>query len=127
MSVSNDHIDMQGLVDNKLSTSLPEKVTLVETEILSIEVKTSVLVGFNGLSRYYSVTQPIFVETEEGLTYINAGEIQLGDELIGISEDGSVEKTTVVSIELDETESEVYDIRTGPRPWFITDLFIVIA
>jgi len=118
---------MQGLVDNKLSTSLPEKVTLVETEILSIEVKTSVLVGFNGLSRYYSVTQPIFVETEEGLTYINAGEIQLGDELIGISEDGSVEKTTVVSIELDETESEVYDIRTGPRPWFITDLFIVIA
>ena len=127
MSVSNDHIDMQGLVDNKLSTSLPEKVTLVETEILSIEVKTSVLVGFNGLSRHYSVTQPIFVETEEGLTYINAGEIQLGDELIGISEDGSIEKTTVVSIELDETESEVYDIRTGPRPWFITDLFIVIA
>ena len=127
MSVSNDHIDMQGLVDNKLSTSLPEKVTLVETEILSIEVKTSVLVGFNGLSRHYSVTQPIFVETEDGITYVNAGEIQLGDVLIGVSEDGTVERTIVLSVELDETESDVYDIRTGPRPWFITDLFMVIA
>jgi hypothetical protein len=118
---------MQGLVDNKLSTSLPEKVTLVETEILSIEVKTSVLVGFNGLSRHYSVTQPVFVETEDGITYVNAGEIQLGDVLIGVSEDGTVERTIVLSVELDETESDVYDIRTGPRPWFITDLFMVIA
>jgi hypothetical protein len=118
---------MRGLVDSKLSTNLPDKMTLVETEVVSVEVKTSLLVGFNGLNRNYSVTQPIFVETEEGLTYINAGEIQLGDVLVGVSEDGSLERTTVVSVELDETESEVYDIRTGPRPWFITDLFMVIA
>jgi hypothetical protein len=40
---------------------------------------------------------------------------------------GLVQETAVVSIEIDETESTVYEIRTEPRPWFITKHSIVIA
>jgi hypothetical protein len=130
MTISGAHIDMQKLVDTKLSAKLPEHVELVETEIVSIEVKTSVLVGFN-VSRItekrYSVTQPILVEIATGLTYVNAGDVKLGDVLIGVLEDGRVTRTTVESIELDDVESEVFDIRTSPLPWFLAENFIVIA
>jgi hypothetical protein len=129
-TVSSEHIDMVKLADSKLSANLPENVTLVETEIISIEVKSSVLVGFNGgrgMEKRYSVTQPMLVETVDGLTYIEAGEIKLGDILVGVLEDGRVTRNIVETIELDEVESEVYDIRTSPQPWIITESYMVIS
>jgi hypothetical protein len=129
-TISGEHIDMVKLAEAKLSPNLPNNVELVETEIVSIEVKTSILVGFNahkGTEKRYSVTQPMLVQTEDGVSYKNAGDIQLGDVLVGVLEDGKVLRDTVESIEIDETESEVYDIRTAPLPWFIADTLMVIT
>ena len=129
-SVSSEHIDAVKLKAENLSEALPTypvKVSLVETEVVSITVKTGVLVGFNELAKNYSTTQPVFIETDSGLTYVNAGDVKIGDTLIGISEDGVVLRTPVKSIEKDDVESEVYDIRTSPQPWFISDPFVVIA
>ena len=119
---------MLGLIENKKAATISGQVDLIETEIVSIETKTSVLVEFNGLGKNYSITQPVLVETtDNNLTYIEAGDIQVGSTLLGVSEAGIISKTTVISIEKDDFESEVYDIRTSPVPWFITDSFIVIA
>jgi hypothetical protein len=128
ISISKENIDLLGLIENKKAATISGQVNLIETEIVSIETKTSVLVEFNGLGKNYSVTQPVLVETtDNNLTYIEAGDIQVGSTLLGVSEAGIISKTTVISIEKDDFESEVYDIRTSPVPWFITDSFIVIA
>ena len=128
ISISKENIDLLGLIENKKAATISGQVDLIETEIVSIETKTSVLVEFNGLGKNYSITQPVLVETtDNNLTYIEAGDIQVGSTLLGVSEAGIISKTTVISIEKDDFESEVYDIRTSPVPWFITDSFIVIA
>jgi hypothetical protein len=95
--------------------------------VISIEVKTAKLISFNGLKKTHSETQPVFIETVDGITYLEAGKVQIGDILLGSLEEGIISRTTVVSIDVDDFESEVYDVRTSPQPWFMTESFIVIS
>ena len=112
---------------NKTSQALPTNVSLTESEVVSITEKTSTLVGFNFRGKDYSVNQPLFVKLPEGITYKNAGEIEIGEIIIRIDKDGFVEELLVTSIEKDESESQVYDVRTSPNPWFIVNNLIAIA
>ena len=127
LTISSQHIDVMSLAESKKSAELSGQVSMVEAEVVSVEAKQSVLIGFNGLGKDFSVTQPLLVKTEDGITYKNAGEIELGEVLLGETVDGVISETTVESIEKDETETTVYDIRTAPQPWFVTKTFIAIA
>ena len=126
-TIDGKYIDMMGLAQSRKSAPLSGTVSFVESEVVSVEVKKSVLIGFNELGKDYSVTQPILVKTDDGITYKEAGVVEVGDVLLGVTTDGSVTETLVESIERDEVESDVYDIRTAPQPWFITKSFIAIA
>ena len=106
---------------------MPETVSLTNSEVLSITEKTSTLIGFNYRGKDYSVTQPLFVKTQDGITYKNAGEIEIGEILIKVDKDGLIAEIPVTSIEKDDSESTVYDVRTSPQPWFIVNNFIAIA
>ena len=127
ITIDGTHINIESLTSDKTSQALPETVSLTNSEVLSITEKTSTLIGFNYRGKDYSVTQPIFVKTLEGITYKNAGEIELGDIILGVSPEGLISEVPVTSIEKDEEESTVYDVRTSPQPWFIVNSFIAIA
>ena len=120
-------MNLQSLVETGTSASLPSKVELVEAEVTSLIQKTGKLIGFNDSGKQYSATQPVFVKTEENIVYMNASDVQVGDVLLGVDENGDLVETPVESIQKDTEESEVFDVRTGPQPWFITKSAIVIA
>jgi intein/homing endonuclease len=127
LTVDSRHIDLSALLETKQSSFLSEEVALIEAEIVSVEARSAVLIGFNDLGKDYSVTQPILVKESEGISYKNAEDVEIGDVLLGVASDGAVSETVVVSIEKDEAESTVYEVKTSPQPWFITRSFIVIA
>jgi intein/homing endonuclease len=127
LTIDGSHINLESITSNKISESLPENVKFTNGQVVSVTEKTSTLIGFNYRGKDYSVTQPIFVKTLEGITYKNAGEIEIGEIILHVSADGSVSEVPVTSIEKDEAESTVYDVRTSPQPWFIVNSFIAIA
>jgi hypothetical protein len=110
-----------------MSQPLAANVKLTNAEVVSVTEKTSTLIGFNYRGKDYSVNQPIFVKATEGITYKNAGEIEIGDIILSVAPDGAISEVPVTSIEKDEAESTVYDVRTSPQPWFIVNSFIAIA
>ena len=127
ITIDGTHINIESLTSDKTSQALPETVSLTNSEVLSITEKTSTLIGFNYRGKDYSVTQPLFVKTQDGITYKNAGEIEIGEILIKVDKDGLIAEIPVTSIEKDDSESTVYDVRTSPQPWFIVNNFIAIA
>ena len=127
LTISSEQMNLQSLVETGTSASLPSKVELVEAEVTSLIQKTGKLIGFNDSGKQYSATQPVFVKTEENIVYMNASDVQVGDVLLGVDENGDLVETPVESIQKDTEESEVFDVRTGPQPWFITKSAIVIA
>ena len=127
ITIDGTHINIESLTSDKTSQALPETVSLTNSEVLSITEKTSTLIGFNYRGKDYSINQPIFVKTENGITYKNAGDIEIGEILIKVDKDGITSEVPVTSIEKDDSESTVYDVRTSPQPWFIVNNFIAIA
>jgi len=120
-------INMQSLSLNKESVALPNEVNFIDSEVLSVTERSSRLIGFNGMDKNYSITQPIFIKSDNGIKYVEAGEINIGDVIISVSPDGNVLDIVVSSIQVDEIESTVYDVRTTPHPWFIVNSALVIA
>jgi hypothetical protein len=129
LTISSNQVNFESLQANKIADLLPHMVELVEVDVVSVTAKKSVLIGFNNLGKDFSVDQPVFVkvEIEEHICYKDAGEVQIGDVLLAVSTEGHVQEIVVESIQRDTEESDVYDIRTGPLPWFITKSSIVIS
>ena len=127
ITVDNSNINLESITANKTSGHLESTVKLTNSEVISITEKTGKLIGFNYRGKDYSETQPLFVKTSNGITYKNAGEIEIGEIIIGVDSNGLVQGTPVTSVEKSETESTVYDVRTSPNPWFIVNSFLVIA
>ncbi len=127
LTISSDQMNLESLMSTGTSDSLPSTVKLVEATVESVTQKTGVLVGFNNLDKQHSGTQPVFVKKEANIVYMTASDVQVGDVLLGVDESGALVETLVESIQEDDQESEVIDIRTGPQPWFITKSAIVIA
>jgi hypothetical protein len=127
LTVDSSYIDVMSLVSKKLSSPLDGTLRLVEANIRSITKKSSTLISYNGLGMDYSEAQPMLVKTADGISYKTGSEVEVGDVLIGVDEFGTVSETVVETIQQNDSESTVYDIRTSPQPWFITKSFIVIA
>ena len=127
LTVDSSHIDVMSLVSKKLSSPLDGTLRLVEANIRSITKKSSTLISYNGLGTDYSEAQPMLVKTADGISYKTGSEVEVGDVLIGVDEFGTVSETVVETVQQNDFESTVYDIRTSPQPWFITKSFIVIA
>jgi hypothetical protein len=127
VTISSEHLNLESLLKTGTSESLPPTVNLVEADVSSVEVKTGILRGFNNIGKEYSGTQPVFVKTSTNVVYMYAKDVQVGDILLGMDETGSLVETLVESIQVDTEESQVYDIRTEPQPWFVTKSAIVIA
>jgi hypothetical protein len=100
---------------------------LINSEVASVTLKTSTLIGFNEIGKNYSITQPIFIKSGDGIEYRNAGDINIGDIIVSVDANGNISDIPVSSIQIDEEESTVYDIRTTPEPWFIVNSTIAIA
>ena len=126
-TISKEYIDIESIILNKTSKSLPSQINFVDAEVISVEVKQSRLVGFNNLGMNYSITQPVFIKTSEGIEYRNAGDININDVLLSIDENGLVSEIFVESVQIDDQMSSVYDIRTSPERWFIVNSLIAIA
>ena len=127
VTIAEKHMNLESLLGTGTSNPLPSTVELVEVRVASVVVKTGVLVGFNNQEKQYSGTQPVFVKTEDKIVYMGASDVQVGDVLLGVDENGDLVETPVESIQRDQTESEVYDIRTSTHPWFLTRSAIVIT
>jgi hypothetical protein len=127
ITINGNNIDIESVTLNKTSKPLPTNVEFSNSQVVSVETKLSTLIGFNYRGKDYSITQPIFVKTSEGITYKNAGEIKVGDAIISVDSQGEISEIIVDSIQIDDLESTVYDIRTSPEPWFIVNSTIAIA
>ena len=127
VTIDGSEINLESVTSSKTSNALSSNVKFTNAEVVSVTEKTSTLIGFNYRGKDYSVTQPIFVKALEGIAYKNAGEIEIGDIILSVAPDGAISEVPVTSIEKDETESTVYDVRTSPQPWFIVNSFIAIA
>ena len=127
ISISGSNIDLNSVFANKTSQTLPEVIEFSNVKVISVTEKTSTLIGFNEIGKIYSINQPIFIKNSGGIEYRNAGDINIGDVIISVGLDGVVSDIVVESIETDNFESTVYDIRTSPQPWFIVNSTIAIA
>ena len=127
ISISGSNIDINSVSENKTSQSLPEVIEFSNVKVVSVTPKTSILIGFNETGKNYSINQPIFIKNSSGIEYRNAGDINIGDVIINVDSNGSISNIVVESIEVDNFESTVYDIRTAPEPWFIVNSTIAIA
>ena len=113
----------ENLKDFKIS----DHVTFVESEIVKIEKSQKTLLKFNDLEATFSDGQPVFVKTENGITYKDTGEVKIGDVLVMISEMSEVSYVEIVNITKTEDLHDVYDVRTTPNPWYIAGNFLTIA
>ena len=127
ITVSALDMDINSISAEKKSGPLTSIVGLTNTEVASVTIKTSTLIGFNQIGKNYSISQPIFIKSENGIEYKNAGEIKIGEVIMSVDVDGITSEILVSSIEIDDKESTVYDIRTTPEPWFIVNSTIAIA
>ena len=127
ISISRSNINLNSVSQNKTSQELPSVIEFSNVKVVSITEKTSTLIGFNKIGKNYSINQPIFIKNSEGIEYRNAGDINIGDVIINVDSSGSVSNIVVESIEVDDFDSKVYDIRTSPEPWFIVNSTIAIA
>ena len=127
ISISRSNINLNSVSQNKTSQELPSVIEFSNVKVVSVTQKISTLIGFNKIGKNYSINQPIFIKSSDGIEYRNAGDINIGDVIINVDLNGSVSNMVVESIELDDFESTVYDIRTAPEPWFIVNSTIAIA
>ena len=127
ISISRSNINLNSVSQNKTSQELPSVIEFSNVKVVSVTQKTSTLIGFNKIGKNYSINQPIFIKSSGGIEYRNAGDINIGDVIINVDLNGSVSNMVVESIEVDDFESTVYDIRTAPEPWFIVNSTIAIA
>jgi hypothetical protein len=100
---------------------------LIEVNVVSIIPSTKYSnLSFNGEStKKYSSTQPFFVKRGSFYQVIPSSEIEEGDSLIKVNEDGSLSEVFIESIEYQMTECAVYQFNCEPQDWFIAGDYLV--
>jgi hypothetical protein len=106
---------------------IKKNINLVEVEVVKSEMSIKDVLSFNGTDKYLSYGQPIFIKQDGLATWVEAGQVKIGDTLLEI-DPGRLEINEIIvnSIETD-VDKEVYDIRTSPNQWFIAEQHIVIS
>lgn len=127
ITISDNVINIDLLMQTKSMINLPQNVEFKETTVYAISEKSEKLISFNNGGKYISIKHPVFVKNDTETVWKHSEDVQVGDALVKIDPSGSVSYTIVDSIEIDESASKVYDIRTSGIPWFITKDLLVIA
>ena len=127
ITISDNFINNDLLMQTKSMINLPQNVEFKETTVYAIAEKLEKLISFNNGGKYLSIKHPVFVKNDTETVWKHSEDVQIGDALVKIEPSGAVSYTIVDSIEIDESASKVYDIRTSGIPWFITKDLLVIA
>lgn len=100
---------------------------LVEVNVVGITPSTKYSnIAFNGDStKKYSSTQPFFIKRGSSYQVIISAEIEEGDYLIQVAEDGSLSEILVTSVDVEMVECEVYQFNCEPQDWFIAGDYLV--
>ena len=107
--------------------SIKNSVKFVEVDVIKSELSIKNVLSFNGMEKYFSYGQPIFIKKDGLATWVETGQVNIGDTLLEVHPDtGNIDEVIVNSIETD-INKEVYDIRTSGNQWFIAEGFIVIS
>ena len=113
--------------DTILNASTDLAVALVDVEVLSVEHSVKDVVGFNNAPALYSAAQPIIIDVDGKFAYTRVGDIAVGDTIVSVDvNSGLISNTLVESIQT-QSSQDVYDIRTTPYQWYITEDNIVIS
>jgi hypothetical protein len=112
---------------SEFSSSALTSNGIVSTTVVNIVPSTKYsVVYFNGESHSkYSMTQPFFAKVGSSYVVKNASEIEEGDILIKVEQDGSFSEIEIVSITTDISESVVYQFNCEPQDWFIAGDYLV--
>ena len=113
--------------DTILNASTDLAVALVDVEVLSVEHSVKDVVGFNNAPALYSAAQPIIIDVDGKFAYTRVGDIAVGDTIVSVDvNSGLISNTLVESIQT-QSSQDVYDIRTTPYQWYITEDNMVIS
>ena len=107
--------------------NIKNNVKITEVEVIKSELSVKDVLSFNGMEKYFSYGQPIFIKKDGLATWVETGKVKIGDTLLELDPGtGDINEVIVNSIETD-IDKEVYDIRTAGNQWFIAEQFIVIS
>jgi hypothetical protein len=111
--------------DISIETLTP--LQLVETKITNVtEVEVQEVLWINNEDdKKYSLTQPVFIKTNNGYSVLEFGSLAVGDTLIKINLDGSTEEILIESLDTENLPHTVYQFSCEPQDWFIAGNYLV--
>jgi len=99
---------------------------VVETDVLYLGPKMSPCVYFNGNeAAKFSFTQTIYVKRDGVYRIVPTSDIEVGDTLIQVLEDGSYSEDVVETIHNVEEPQMTYLIGCEPQDWFVAGGYLV--
>ena len=114
--------------ENEEYSLLSENVNLEETVVTEATLGKENVVWFNDNKKiYYTLNQPIFTKTEDGVYSVYTSQLKVGDSLLNVDPKGAISSTLINSIHISDEAEDVYTIRTSPNRWFIAGENVVIS
>jgi hypothetical protein len=114
--------------ENEEYSLLLENVSLEETVVTEATLGKENIVWFNNDKNiYYTLNQPIFTKTSDGVYSVYTSQLKVGDSLLSVDPKGVVSSTLITSIHISDDIEDVYTIRTAPNRWFIAGGNVVIS
>jgi len=99
---------------------------LIETDVMYLSPKMSPCLYFNNdENSKFSFTQTIFVKREGTYKIVPTSDVEVGDTIIKVAEDGSKQEEVVETIHNIEEPQMTYLIGCEPQDWFIAGGYLV--
>ena len=99
---------------------------LAETEVMYLGPKMSACVYFNGNeAAKFSFTQTIYIKRDGVYRIVPTSDIEPGDFLITVAEDGSYGEELVESVTVIDEPQMTYLVGCEPQDWFIAGGYLV--
>lgn len=110
--IATETLSSSGLVETKI------------TNVTELEVQEVVWIN-NEEDKKYSLTQPVFTKSAFGYSVIEFGSLDVGDTVVKINDDGSIEEILVESLNTETLPHKVYQFSCEPQDWFIAGNYLV--
>ena len=99
---------------------------LVETEVTYLGPKLSLCLYFNGQEdKKFSFTQTLYIKRSGVYRIVPSSDVEVGDYLITVSEDGSYGEELVEAITQTDDPEMTYLVGCEPQDWFIAGGYLV--
>jgi hypothetical protein len=114
--------------ENEEYSLLSNTVDFEKTIVTECTVGQENIVWFNNnKDKTFTLNQPIFIKTPNGIESTYIATLSVGDEVMTIDDSGNVSFVKIDLIDLSEDLNDVYTIRTSPNRWFIAGDYLVIS